>query len=78
MRVCVSEEALLELGGASADVGGVGHYDGVRNALAVMLGEAPDEAAILDAVTRGVLGRHAGELPQEACGVQAIPPITSW
>ena len=32
--------------------------DGVRDALAVVLGEAPGKAAILGAVARGVLGGH--------------------
>ena len=45
------EKALLELlsflvVSAQTEVGGVGHHDGVRNALAVMLGEAPGEAAV--------------------------------
>ena len=39
------------------------NHDGMRDVLAVMLREAPGEAAVLGAVARGVLGGHAGELP---------------
>ena len=67
------EETLLELADAVADVERVGHDDSVRDALAVVLGEAPGEAAVLGAVTRGVLGGHARELAEEAGGVWAQP-----
>ena len=56
----------------------VGHYDVVSDALAVVLGEAPGEAAVLGAVARGVLGGHARELPEEAGGVWAYSCIGPW
>ena len=69
----MGEGTLLELGDAVADVECVGHDDGVRDALAVVLGEAPGKAAVLGAVARGVLGGHARELPEEAGGVWSQP-----
>ena len=50
------------------------NHDGMRDVLAVMLREAPGEAAVLGAVACGLLGGHAGELPhrKEACGVRGI------
>ena len=50
------EETLLELADAVADVECVGHDDSVRDALAVVLGEAPGEAACLGCLGKAFSG----------------------
>ena len=44
----------------------------VRDALAVVLGEAPGKAAVLGAIARGVLGGHARELPDMKAPLEKV------